>query len=196
MTIRCLVMAFWLLWPSPLTFWAWSVVAYGRSRDQPPPPTLKVLWLLVVELWVLTSPIGYHWQCICSYCVCAVSRDLCVGGEFSPHIWNFWPRFAYSLYNLYSSTIKTNWVMREVSVWPCVKDDIVSAHVQNHVSFERCRKSFTTIVLGTHDFLLMASNLRNLTAFRVIFSHIFTAHAQKQFFMNLWWKLWDHHEIC
>jgi len=60
----------------------------------------------------------------------------------------------------------------------------LSAHAQHHVSIERCRKSFTTIVLGDHDLPLTASNLGNLTAFRAIFSHIFTAHAQKRLFMN------------
>ena len=60
----------------------------------------------------------------------------------------------------------------------------LSAHTQNHVSIERCRKSFTTVVLGDHDFPLTASNFGNLTAFRAIFSHIFTAHAQKRLFMN------------
>jgi len=59
-----------------------------------------------------------------------------------------------------------------------------SAHAQNHVSVQRCRKSFTTVVLGDHDFPLTASNFGNLTAFRAIFSHIFTAHAQKRLFVN------------
>jgi len=27
-----------------------------------PPPSFKILRLSVLELWVLTSPIGYHWQ--------------------------------------------------------------------------------------------------------------------------------------
>ena len=48
-----------------------------------PPPSLKILRLSVLELWVLISPIGYHWQRICSQCACAVSRDLCVGANFS-----------------------------------------------------------------------------------------------------------------
>jgi len=39
----------------------------------------------------------------------------------------------------------------------------LSTHAQNHVSIERCRKSFTTIVLGDHDFRLVASNFGNLT---------------------------------
>jgi len=59
-----------------------------------------------------------------------------------------------------------------------------SAHAQNHVIVQRCHKSFTTIVLGDHDFPLTASNFGNLTVFRAIFRHIFTAHAQKRLFMN------------
>jgi len=64
---------------------------------------------------------------------------------------------------------------------PVLKIRQLSAHVQNRVSIERCRKSFTTIVLGDHDFPLIASNFGNLTAFRAIFSHIFTAHVQKRY---------------
>ena len=45
----------------------------------------------------------------------------------------------------------------------------LSAHVQNHVSIERCRKSFTIIILGDLDFPLTASNFGNLTAFTAIF---------------------------
>jgi len=70
-----------------------------------PSPSLKILRLSVLELWVLTSPIGYHWQYVCSHCTCAVSCDLCIWGKFSPHIWNPWPQFAYSLYNFYGATM-------------------------------------------------------------------------------------------
>jgi len=35
-----------------------------------------------------------------------------------------------------------------------------------------------------HDIPLTGSNFGNLTAFRAIFSHIFTAHAQERPFMN------------
>jgi len=67
---------------------------------------------------------------------------------------------------------------------PVLKTTQLSAHAQNHVSIERFRKSFTTIVLGDHDFPLIASNFGNLTIFSAIFSHIFTVHAQKRLFMN------------
>jgi len=70
-----------------------------------------------------------------------------------------------------------------------------SARAQNHVSVQPCRKSFTTIVLGDHHFPLTASNFGNLKAFRAIFGHIFTAHAQKQLFVNFWLKFWHHHSI-
>jgi len=88
-TIRYRVVALLLLiryvtlWPWPLTLWPWSVVIHGGSRGQP----------------------LHHWQCICSHCACAISRDLSVGGKFFPHISNPCPRFAYSLYNFYGATM-------------------------------------------------------------------------------------------
>jgi len=52
---------------------------------------------------------------------------------------------------------------------PVLKSTQRSAHAQNQVSVQHCRKSFTTIVLGDHDFLLTASNFGNLRVFRAIF---------------------------
>jgi len=51
---------------------------------------------------------------------------------------------------------------------PVLKITERSAHAQNHVSVQPCRKSFTTIVLSDHDFPLTASNFGNLTAFGAI----------------------------
>ena len=61
---------------------------------------------------------------------------------------------------------------------PVLKTTQLSAHAQNHVSLERCRKPFTTIVLGDHDFPLTTSNFGNLTTFMATFSHIFCACAE------------------
>jgi len=66
------------LWPWPLTFWPWSLVIHGRWRDQP----LHQVWrsygypFLSYEFWHLPYDTIVHWQCICSHCACAVSRDL------------------------------------------------------------------------------------------------------------------------
>ena len=78
---------------------------------------------------------------------------------------------------------------------PLLKTTQLSARAQNHASPERCRKSFTIIFLGDHDFPLTGSNFGNLTAYRAIFSHIFTAHAQERPFMNFRLKFWHHHSI-
>jgi len=43
------------------------------------------------------------------------------------------------------------------------------------------------------DFLLRSSNFGNLVAFRAIFIHIFTSHAQRRLFMSFWWKVWLRH---
>jgi len=69
------------LWPWPLTFV--SGHACRVTWSTPPPPSSKILLLSVLELWVLTYPIGYHRQCISSHCACSISHDLCVGGNFS-----------------------------------------------------------------------------------------------------------------
>ena len=63
---------------------------------------------------------------------------------------------------------------------PVLKNTQLSAHAHNHASPERCRKSFTMTFLGDHDIPLTGSNFGNLTAFRAIFSHIFTAHVQER----------------
>jgi len=67
---------------------------------------------------------------------------------------------------------------------PVLKTTWLSAHAQKHVSLARCRKYFTTIVLGDRDLPLTASNFGNLTAFGAIFSYIVTAHGQKRLSMN------------
>jgi len=46
-----------------------------------------------------------------------------------------------------------------------------------------------------HDIPLTGSNSGNLTAFRAIFIHIFTAQAQERPFMNFRLKFWYHHSI-
>jgi len=61
---------------------------------------------------------------------------------------------------------------------PVLKITQLSAHAQNHVSIERCRKPFTTIALGDHDFLLIASNFGNLTAFRAFLAIFHCACAE------------------
>ena len=67
-SLRCLVIALLLLisnmtlWPWPLTFWLCSVVIHGGHMWSTSPRSLTILRLSVLELRVLTSPIGYHWQ--------------------------------------------------------------------------------------------------------------------------------------
>jgi len=51
---------------------------------------------------------------------------------------------------------------------PVLKITQLSARAQNHASPERCRKSFTIIFLGDHDYPLTGLNFHNMTAFRAI----------------------------
>ena len=73
---------------------------------------------------------------------------------------------------------------RKTVYGPVLKTTQLTARAQNHASPERCRKPFIMIFLGYHDIPLTGSNFGKLTAFKAIFSHIFTAHAQERPFMN------------
>jgi len=71
---------------------------------------------------------------------------------------------------------------------PVLKMTQLSVHAQDHASPEHCRKAFTMIFLSDHDIPLTGSNFGNLTAFRAIFSHIFTADVQERPLMNFQFK--------
>jgi len=125
----------YVTWPCDLvTFWHWTVEVHGGSRDQPCYQvwTLKTLRLLILDLWVITFPLGYHWECIRGHCACAKSRDPWVGGQKQLNFWNPRPRFAYSLCNFGGSTMKVIKVICENNSRPCVK---------RRMSFCACAKS-------------------------------------------------------
>jgi len=63
----------------------------------------------VLELWVITFPIGYHWKCVRGQYACAESRHPRIGGQKQLHFWNPRPRFAYTLYYFYWATTTTKW---------------------------------------------------------------------------------------
>ena len=87
-----------------------------------------------IRSWVMSSdislriPLTVRLQPLCMHCITWPMHR----GKFLPHIWNPWPQFAYSLYNFYGATIKTNGVIRQNSVWPCAKD---------HTALCACAKS-------------------------------------------------------
>jgi len=162
-----------------------------------PPPSLKILRLYVLELWGLTAPIGYHWQRVCTHCACAVSRDLCVGANFSHILQNPWPRFAYAYCNFYGATMKTNGVISQNSVWPC-------GCAKDHTTFWACAKSRQRSTLPKIVYHRRSRRQRfpvdrfkfwQSDGIQGNFRHIFTAHAQKRLFMNFRLKFWHHNSI-
>jgi len=74
-------------------------------------------WLVTWSMTYEMSATGNQWQCVCSHCACAISRDLCIWRNFSPHIWN-----VYSPCNFYGSTTKINPIICQNSVLPCVTE--------------------------------------------------------------------------
>ena len=138
MTINCRVTAFLSADMSrdlvTLTFDLLTLSSCHRWRVTWPtlPPSMKILRLSVLQLWVITFPVGYHWKSVRDHCACAESYDPWVGVQKQLHFWNARPRFAYSLINYGGSTMKVIKVICQNNARPCVK---------RRMSFCACAKS-------------------------------------------------------
>ena len=124
----------YVTWPCDLDLWPFDLEQLSSWRVTWPTllPSLKTPCLSVLDLWVITFPVGYPWECVRSHCACAESRDPWVGAQKQLHFWN--PRlwFASSLCNFAGSTMKVIKVICENNARPCVK---------RRMSFCTCAKS-------------------------------------------------------
>ena len=127
----CWMSAIFLL-PVCLTYWPRKYT----TRVDPHVDNSHQVWSpirrSVLELWVITFPIGYRWKCVRGHCACAESRDPCVGGQKQLHFWYAGPRFAYTLCTFGDCTMNVIKVICENNVRPCVK---------RGMSFCACAKS-------------------------------------------------------
>jgi len=127
-TICCLVIALLLLiryvtlWPWLLTF---DLAQWSYMTGHVINPFTKFEDPTAVHSWVMSSDISHRTPLTMRLQPLRMRRitwPMYRGAHFFPHIWNPWTRFAYSLYDFYSATIKTNGVICQKSLWPCVKD--------------------------------------------------------------------------
>ena len=90
----------YITWLCDLDFWPFDLeqllcmaghLSNLATKFQDPTP------ISVLELWVITFPVDYHWKCVRCYCACAESRHPPVGGQKQLHFWNPWPWFVYSV---------------------------------------------------------------------------------------------------
>jgi len=74
MTIHCytVFVCWYVTCPWPLTL---NSCHTWRVTWPTLPPSLKTLCLSVLELLVITFPVGYHWKCVRGHCACVESRD-------------------------------------------------------------------------------------------------------------------------
>ena len=108
MTIRCLIIALLLLitlrdldlWP--FDFGQWSYMA-GHVVN----PSTKFEDPVAIRSWVMSSDISHRIPLTMRLQPLRMRRITWPvrRGHFPPHIWNPWPRFAYSLYNFYRATM-------------------------------------------------------------------------------------------
>jgi len=68
-------------WPCDLDLWTLNSCHTWRVTWPTLPPSMNTLSLSVLQLWVITFSVGYHWKCVRGHCACAESRDPWVGGQ-------------------------------------------------------------------------------------------------------------------
>jgi len=110
----------YVAWPCDLDLWPFDLGQWSYMAGHVFNPSTKFEDPTAICSWVMSSDIstGYHWQCVCSHYAWAVSRNLCIGANFS-HIFEIPDP---DLPN--GATIKTNGDIRQNSLWPYVKDRI------------------------------------------------------------------------
>jgi len=105
------------LWPFNLGQWSYMAGHVVNPSTKFEDPT-------AICSWVISSDISHRIRLTMRLQPLRMRRitwPMC-SGKFFPHIWNPWPRFAYSVYNFFGATIKINGVIWQNSVWPCAKD--------------------------------------------------------------------------
>ena len=121
------------LWPFDLE----SGFMYIASRVWPTYQFFVILWLSVTELRLLN--IWSHFRYLKpSLCMRRVTW-LLTGGKSSPHFWNPWPQFAYSLCHFYGVTRKIN---------PCYRQKIAFSHYEGYKVYCACAVSRDLCIPG------------------------------------------------
>jgi len=124
---------------------------------------------------------------------CTVSHDLCMGrGNFFPRISNCWPQYTYSLSNLCGCMIKINWVIPKIVCGRVLRPHCylrmhkITSALNEMVNLLPWLFSATTVSYWGFQILVIWQHLGRF----LLFSHIFTVHAQKYVLMSFRWKFW------
>ena len=133
-------------------------------------PSLKTLCLFVLELWVISFPVGYLWKYVRGHCACVESRDPWVAARKRLHFWNPRPRFAYSLL-LGTTTINGHflWSFINAKAFDCVIFLCVTLWPLR-LTLNSCRtwwvRSWVTSYIGSH-WLPLKMRTRPLPMYRI-----------------------------
>jgi len=120
-----------MTWPWPLIFWTWECFVYSASHVR---PTYQLLlsydyrllsYEYILNIW---SHFRYLKQ---SLRMRRVTWPL-TGGKNSPHFWNPWPQFAYSLCHFHGAT---------TTIKPCYRQKTAFSHYEGYKVYRACAVS-------------------------------------------------------
>jgi len=170
----CVFVCWYVTWPYDVDFDLLTLNSWRTWRVMWPtlPPSLKTLCLSVLGLWVITFPVGYHWQWVRGHCACAESRDPWVGGQKQLHFWNPRHRYACSVCNFGGCMMKIIKVICDNNARPCVKRCISFCACAKSRDLLKCSKWLIAVVLVDVDLPYWTSKVKHIVAFTAIFSNI------------------------
>ena len=123
---------YYVAWPCDLDLWPWDCLTYSASHVR---PTYQFLLsydyhqILSYEYWIFDH-ISIIWNSHCAYAVsCHVTSNR---GQNSPHFWNPWPQFAYSLCHYQGAMTK---------IKPCYRRKIAFSHYEGYKVYCACAVS-------------------------------------------------------
>ena len=132
--IYSMFFCYYVAWPCDLDLWPFDLESVSCTVLSCPThiPIFIILRLSVTELRLLKvwSHFRYMKQ---SLRMRRVTWPL-TGGKNSPHFWNPWPRFAYSLCHFQGATTKIKPCYRQKKRFPIMKATKCTAHAQYHVT--------------------------------------------------------------
>jgi len=101
-----------------------------------------MLFLIILQLCVITSSIGHHWKCIRCRPACVESRDPWVWGQKELHFWNPEPQFIYTLCKFNGSIMKVIQVI-------CQNNDLLNLNscLKWRIMWPTLPPSFKTLLL-------------------------------------------------
>jgi len=125
-------LCYYVAWPCDLDFWPFDLYSVSCTVLLMSDPHTNFYYPMTIGYWVtsteylITFPLS---ETVTAHAPCHVTSNR---GQNSPHFWNPWPQFAYSLCHFQGATTK---------IKPCYRRKIAFSHYEGYKVYCACAVS-------------------------------------------------------